>query len=139
MVDEQKYQDTNIQINSFAQGLRTMNELTDWFELKDNQLKRDILSQTWDFLQNTRPTDGEINEGINNSGQKDTYTAATLLRRFNFKEARLKIMELPDNELTKTFKYIVTIFKVSDTRRRTVECKGLCGHFWHNLTQNTED
>jgi hypothetical protein len=139
MINETKYKDINIQINSFAQSLRTMTQMTDWFESNDNQLKRNIINQIWDFLQNTRPTKDEINEGINKSEQKDSYTAAIILRRFSFKEARHKILELPDNELTKTFKFIIAIFKVSDTRRRTMECKGQCGHFWHNLDKEPVD
>lgn len=133
IIDSKGHNQVTILVNSFAQNRITMDELINWFESQDNQLKKDTLIQTWHFLQNTRPTQEEINEGINNSEQKDTYTAAVLLRRFNLKEAQHKIFALPDSELSKTFIYVVSIFKTSDTRRRTLACKNQCQHFWHNL------
>lgn len=133
MIDVKKFKEINIQINSFAQNLIPIDEVMNWFDLQDDKLKKDILIQIWNFLVNAHPTLEEINEGINKSEQKDTYTAAILLKRFSFKEAQHKIFQLPDNELRKTFKYVISIFKIADTRRRIVECKGQCGHFWHNL------
>ncbi|MHB9857430.1 DUF5958 family protein [Streptomyces sp. YIM S03343] len=33
----------------------------------------------------------------------------------------------------KSFRVLLSIFAVADTRRREMECRGTCSHAWHNL------
>ncbi|WP_274506119.1 DUF5958 family protein [Streptomyces murinus] len=40
---------------------------------------------------------------------------------------------LPVHELTKSFRLLVALFGVADTRRRELYCAGGCTHAWHNL------
>ncbi|MDX3531055.1 DUF5958 family protein [Streptomyces sp. ID05-39B] len=46
---------------------------------------------------------------------------------------RLGTEALPAYELTKSFRLLVALFTIADTRRRTLYCAGGCGHAWHNL------
>ncbi|MFE2517586.1 DUF5958 family protein, partial [Streptomyces mirabilis] len=42
-------------------------------------------------------------------------------------------------ELTKSFRLLVALFSIADTRRRTLYCVGGCGHEWHNLSDQPQD
>ncbi|MET9412450.1 DUF5958 family protein [Streptomyces sp. NPDC002935] len=46
---------------------------------------------------------------------------------------------LPAYELTKSFRLLVALFSIADTRRRTLHCAGGCGHEWHNLSDPPRD
>ncbi|MEV0691566.1 DUF5958 family protein [Streptomyces sp. NPDC050388] len=40
---------------------------------------------------------------------------------------------LPAYQLTNSFRLLVVLFSIADTRRRTLYCAGECGHAQHNL------
>ncbi|GAA2467337.1 hypothetical protein GCM10023100_19350 [Actinocorallia cavernae] len=46
---------------------------------------------------------------------------------------RFGMAALPVHELTKSFRLLVALFGVADTRRRELYCAGGCAHAWHNL------
>ncbi|GGP39888.1 hypothetical protein GCM10010214_11540 [Streptomyces abikoensis] len=45
-----------------------------------------------------------------------------------------QIASLPSYEYMKAFRVLISTFSIADTRRRETECRGQCGHSWHNLT-----
>jgi ribosomal protein L19 len=123
------------QVNSFAQGKTEMKDIMEMIEKENDSVKREILLVILNFLQNTHPSECEIEKGILLSEQKETFTGAVLLRKHSFKIACNKLITLPDFELGRTIQYILSVFKVADSRRRELECNGTCNHFWHNLEQ----
>ncbi|WP_327189671.1 DUF5958 family protein [Streptomyces xinghaiensis] len=46
---------------------------------------------------------------------------------------------LPAYELTKSFRLLIALFSIADTRRRTLYCAGGCSHAWHNLSAPSRD
>jgi len=128
---EIKLKETELKVNLFAQDRLTSEELLDWFKNYDN--KPIALRTIMMYFAQARPTKNEIEMGIIASGQKDTFTAAVLLRKYSIIELVGKLTNLPDKELIKTFIFITAIFKIADTRRRETKCKDGCTHFWHNI------
>ena len=123
----------DIIINKFAQGKLTFDETIVWFEAKTVEEQREILSWTRIYLEQSHPDKTTIEEGLLLVPLKPTMTPIVLLKTQTFKTALLKINELPDNELKKGFITIITLFKLSDTKRRAFWCKDGCTHEWHNL------
>jgi hypothetical protein len=70
---------------------------------------------------------------LNTIPLKPTYTPTVLLKNFPTRIAFNKLETLPENENIKIITSLLWIFKVTDTERRTRECKNGCGHFWHEL------
>lgn len=70
---------------------------------------------------------------LNTIPLKPTYTPIVLLKRFPTRIAFYKLAALPENENIKTITSLLWIFKVTDTERRSTECKNGCGHFWHEI------
>ncbi|WP_372456461.1 DUF5958 family protein [Streptomyces anulatus] len=65
---------------------------------------------------------------------KPTVTPAVLIVRESLLQRMGKIINLPQAEYVKAFRVLLSTFVVADTRRRELECRGSCGHAWHNLT-----
>lgn len=122
-----------IVINKFAQNKLTFEDAMHWFDSKSHEEQRDILAWTRIFLEQSHPDKTTIEEGLLLIPLKPTMTPIVLLKTQPFKTALLKINELPDNELKKGFITIITLFKLSDTKRRAIWCKDGCTHEWHNL------
>ncbi len=70
---------------------------------------------------------------INTIPLKPTYTPIVILKNYPTKVAFNKLASLPENENKKVIVSLLWIFKITDTERRSRECKNGCGHFWHEL------
>ncbi|URM38726.1 DUF5958 family protein [Flavobacterium anhuiense] len=68
---------------------------------------------------------------INTIPLKPTYTPIVILKNYPTKVAFNKLASLPENENKKVIVSLLWIFKITDTERRSRECKNGCGHFWH--------
>ncbi|GGS36856.1 hypothetical protein GCM10010270_02510 [Streptomyces violaceus] len=67
-------------------------------------------------------------ESIVRSGILPTHTPAAMLTKWRF-----GMEELPAYELTKSFRLLLALFSIADTRRRTMYRAGGCCHAWHDL------
>ncbi|MFD7321069.1 DUF5958 family protein [Streptomyces sp. NPDC059875] len=65
---------------------------------------------------------------------RPTHTPAVMLTKWRF-----GMESLPAYELTKSFRLLVALFGIADTRRRALYCAGGCGHAWHNLSAQPQD
>lgn len=70
---------------------------------------------------------------INTIPLKPMYTPIVILKNYPTKVAFNKLASLPENENKKVIGSLLWIFKITDTERRSRECKNRCGHFWHEL------
>lgn len=70
---------------------------------------------------------------INTIPLKPTYTPIVILKNYPTKVAFNKLASLPENENKKVIVSLLWVFKITDTERRSRECKNGCGHFWHEL------
>lgn len=120
-------------INKISQSFISREDGIAWFLGSSEEIQKDILSKLNLCLHQSHPNESEIEEGIVNSGLKETYTPCVILRSNNFTNARHKTLNLPSHEWGKVFTLWIIIFSIADTRRRKTECKDGCDHYWHNL------
>ncbi|MCX4460446.1 DUF5958 family protein (plasmid) [Streptomyces sp. NBC_01340] len=73
-------------------------------------------------------------ESIARSGIRLTHTPAVMLTKWRF-----GMEALPAYELTKSFRLLVALFTIADTRRRSLYCARGCTHACHNLPDPPRD
>jgi hypothetical protein len=120
-------------INEVAQGLRDMEEAVIWFDSLGQTEQRAVLQEVVRYSMQAHATAEDGRNGVAQSGVKPTMTPAVLIVREPILEQMGKIINLPPSEYTKSFRVLLSTFAVADTRRRETECRGACGHSWHNL------
>ena len=120
-------------INRFAQEIINLEQIMIWFDSLDLESKMNSITKARIFLEQSHPTEEIIKAGIQTVPLKQTITPIVLFKTNNFKNAIHKIRSLPENENRKVFVTLISIFKISDTRRREFRCKNGCSHEWHNL------
>ncbi|MET9721401.1 DUF5958 family protein [Streptomyces zaomyceticus] len=121
-------------LNELAQGLRSTAEGVEWFEGLSEDGKRKAVHALVLFCGQARAREDDVPESIARSGIRPTHTPAVMLAKWRFGMA-----SLPAYELTKSFRLLVALFGIADTRRRALHCVGGCGHEWHNLSARTQD
>ncbi len=107
-----------IAVNQWGQGLKDINYFIDFFSELELQEKRQYLTDLSHFILQSKPKEDDIDEAINLSDLKKTYTVCILiklngLKLFSFE----KIINLPENELQKSLKLFLYLFRVSYFRR----------------------
>ncbi|MFF3337057.1 DUF5958 family protein [Streptomyces sp. NPDC002888] len=115
-------------LNELAQGLRPTAEGVEWFEGLSEDDRRKVLHTLVLFCGQARASADDVPESITRSGIRPTHTPAVMLTKWRFGMA-----QLPGYELTKSFRLLVALFSIADTRRRTLYCAEGCSHAWHNL------
>ncbi|WP_327231550.1 DUF5958 family protein [Streptomyces murinus] len=115
-------------LNELAQGIKPLAEGVAWFEGLSEGDRREVLSTLVLFCGQARAVEGDVPESIARSGIRPTHTPAVMLTKWRFGMAAL-----PAHELTKSFRLLVALFGIADTRRRKLWCAGGCAHEWHNL------
>ncbi|MET7354468.1 DUF5958 family protein [Streptomyces mirabilis] len=115
-------------LNELAQGLRSTAEGVEWFEGLSKNDQRKVLHALALFCGQARAREDDVPESIARSGIRPTHTPAVMLTKWRF-----GMDQLPAYELTKSFRLLVALFSIADTRRRTLHCAKGCGHAWHNL------
>ncbi|MDQ0960747.1 hypothetical protein QFZ66_004625 [Streptomyces sp. B4I13] len=121
-------------LNELAQGLRPTAEGVEWFEGRSEDDQRKVLHALVEFCGQARACEEDVPESIARSGIRPTHTPAVMLTKWRFGMAAL-----PAYELTKSFRLLVALFSIADTRRRTQHCADGCGHEWHNLSDPRRD
>ncbi|TKT06079.1 hypothetical protein E4U92_29825 [Streptomyces galbus] len=115
-------------LNELAQGRRPVEQGVEWFEELSEGDRREVLRALVLFCGQAGTCEEDVPESIARSGIRPTHTPAVMLTK-----GRFGMEALPANELTKSFRLLVALFTVADTRRRTLHCAGGCDHSWHNL------
>lgn len=121
-------------INEIAQGLIQLDEGVNWFSALDPAQQKAVLREVVSYSMQAHATVGDGREGVARSGVKPTANPAVMIVREPLPDRMAKIINLQDSENVKAFRVLVSTFAVADTRRRDTQCKGRCGHEWHNLT-----
>ena len=121
-------------LNELAQARRPVAEGVEWFEGLSEGDQRKVLHALVLFCGQARACEEDVPESIARSGIRPTHTPAVMLTKWRF-----GMGALPAYELTKSFRLLVTLFSIADTRRRTLYCATGCGHGWHNLPEPPRD
>jgi hypothetical protein len=121
-------------LNELAQGLRPMAQGVEWFEGLSEDDRRKALHALVLFCGQARACEEDVPESIARSGIRPTHTPAVMLTKWRF-----GMTGLPAYEFTKSFRLLVALFSIADTRRRALHCADGCGHEWHNLPDRLRD
>jgi len=113
--------------------LRDFEEAVDWFCSLGSVSRVAVLREVVRYLMQAHVTAQDGREGLLRSGVKPTVTPAVLIAREPTLEQMGKIVRLPPSEHANSFRVLLSAFVVADSRRRKVECRGTCSHFWHHL------
>ncbi|WP_371606287.1 DUF5958 family protein [Streptomyces sp. NBC_01213] len=121
-------------LNEIAQGLRPVDEGVEWFEGLSEGDRRKVLHTLVLFCGQARACEEDVPVSIARSGIRPTHTPAVMLTKWRF-----GMEALPAYELIKSFRLLVALFSIADSRRRALHCVGGCGHAWHNLLNPPRD
>jgi Family of unknown function (DUF5958) len=123
--------DEQILLNQLAQGLIDLSEGERWFRTLGEGEKRAVLQDLNFMIANSSPHAEDVAEAIRGSGLKPTYTPCVLLKTGDLRLQLAKLANLPENELAKAFRLLLTLFGVSDGRRRREKPIDTENHWWH--------
>lgn len=110
-----------ILVNKFGQDLISLDEMLDFFSNFDLNMKRSFLLEINSLILQSKPKEEDIKPAIKNSGLKSTYTPCVLLKKGVTNHNLEKLVNLPENELTKVFVLLLSLFGVAYKRRFVVE------------------
>lgn len=122
-----------LKINQIAQGLMSLEDGLKWFDGVTADSRADIMRSLDLCIFQSHPSIDDIEQGIKKSGLKESYSPCVLIRKKPFNQVRQKILEMPALDLRRGFILLISVFSVADSRRRMTQCKGECGHDWHNI------
>ncbi|MEU1312223.1 DUF5958 family protein [Streptomyces cinnamoneus] len=121
-------------INELAQGVRGIDDGVAWFAGLSESERDAVLREVVLCISQAHPTAEEARASVARSGLKPTANPAVMIQRAPLMERVGRIAGLPADEHVNAFRLLVALFSIADTRRRETECRGQCGHFWHNLS-----
>jgi len=110
-----------ILINKYGQGVINSEPLLLNFEGLEVASKGDFLNDLLFLLQQSKPTDSGIEPAILESGLKPSYTPCVLLGKGVSSHNLERLIKLPENELTKVFLLLLSLFKIAYQKRFATE------------------
>jgi hypothetical protein len=110
-----------ILVNKFGQGLVAVEQLTERFGLLEVLKKKEFLNDFLYLIMQSKPKKEDIEPAIIDSSLKSTFTPCVLLRKGVGNHDLEKLVNLPENELTRAFVLLLSLFKIAYNRRFTVE------------------
>jgi hypothetical protein len=123
--------DEQILLNQLAQGLIDFLEGERWFSSLGEGEKRTALQELNFMIANANPRNEDVPTAIAKSGLKSTCTPCVLLTRGEVRIQLAKIVNLPEDELLKSFSLLVALLGVCDNRRGQVKPPDTENHWWH--------
>ncbi|WP_426295892.1 DUF5958 family protein [Dyadobacter endophyticus] len=117
-------------MNKFGQNAVEIKLLIDRFGTLDFLEKKALLTSLLYFIMQSKPTNDDIQPAISASKLKPTFTPCVLLRKGVATHNLNCIIELPENELTKAYTLLLSLFRIAYGRRYDVE-KGHPGKWWY--------
>ena len=121
-------------LNQVAQKRKPWADAITWFESVPSPQQEIELRKLAYICHQAHPRAEEIDSAITLSGLKPTHTPCVLVRNAPVPENTFhRLIALPEEERQKTFRLLLGLFCVADTRRRQTICSSGCSHEWHNL------
>lgn len=110
-----------IQVNKFGQNLVEINDLSNVFSLLTLNEKKEFLNDILFLIMQSKPKEEDIENAIKESNLKKTYTPCILIQKGVANHNLKKLLELPENEINKSFILLLHLFKISYSRRFEIE------------------
>lgn len=108
-------------INMYGQGLVEKAVIMDRFDLMDVNEQSNYINDLFFLLLQSKPTEGDIEPAVFDSKLKPTHTPCVLLRKGVSSSNLEKIIGLPKNEYSNVLKLLLSLFKISYSRRFELE------------------
>lgn len=110
-----------ILVNKYGQELVNTELLLNLFGSFDMNSRKVFLSEILFLILQAKPKEEDIEPAIINSGLKATYTPCVLLKKGVANHNLEQLVNLPENELTKAFILLLSLFRIAYKRRFAVE------------------
>ncbi len=110
--------ENQILLNQYGQGLITSEPL---MELFDTVQKREFLNELIYLIIQSKPKEEDIESAIEKSALRASFTPCVLLRKGIAQHHLRKIVELPDDELGKSYLLLLNLFRLAYKRRFDLE------------------
>jgi len=125
-----------ILINRFGQNLIGIEHMIKLFSSFNVEMKRDFLREINSLIMQSKPILNDIEPAILSSGLKPTYTPCILLRKGITRHNLEKLVLLPENELSKVYVLLLSLFIIAYKRRYSIE-KNNPNKWWYwDLSDN---
>lgn len=127
-------------INQYAQGIKPIDELLEWYNSFDIEKKRSILIEIWSLANQAKVNEGDVENARIIAGLKVTHTPVRMLysKTQPFKNRGFKVANLKGKEQVQAFLLILNCFAIAEQRRKS-KCdaeKENCNHWWHQDLSN---
>ena len=119
-----------IVINQISQSIIELNVGEKWFLSLDHSDQKIVLNSLHECVHQAHPSYYEIRYAVLESSIKTGSTPCVMILTGNIYTQLGRICKLPANEHRNVFRLLITLFSISDNRRRK-QCNGLCSHWWH--------
>src|SRR3954467_1455197 len=118
-----------LQLNRIAQGFVLEAEGCSWFESLQPEARVQALQVLANICQQSHPLPEEASQAVERSGLKATFTPCVLLKLAVRPEHTFhRIIALPQSEQVRSFRLLMSLFAIADSRRRESHCKQGCTH-----------
>ena len=124
-----------IRLNQLAQGILEIGQGEQCLRSLREADQRLVMFELNFMIANASPRPGDALSAVALSGLKPTYTPCVLIQKGALPEQLAKIVNLPANELLKSFRFLLALLGVSDRRRR-IEKPLDTKHWWHRDLSN---
>lgn len=123
-----------ILINKFGQNLIKISDLIEPFEKFNIESKKKFLIDVLFLISQSRPKNSDIEVAIIESHLKSTYTPCVLIKKGVEGHNLKRLVDLPENELSKSFVLLLNLFKIAYKRRFFLEKNDLTKWWYWDLS-----
>lgn len=113
--------DIEILINQYGQGHIDEDRIMLLFNSFDTDSRKLFFEKILFLILQSKPKEEDIEVAILNSRLKSTFTPCVLLRKGIENHHLERLIKLPDDEHTKVFKLLMSLFKIAYRRRFEAE------------------
>lgn len=132
--------EVEIYLNQLAQEIKPLAEGKEWFALLNDEEQKKVLRALSTFIIQAGVIGSDVHSAFDLLAIKPTWTPCVILLKAaekdlkgnkELKKSLAKVVALPKSERRKSFVLLIHILGVADARRRLLESKIGCDHWWH--------
>ena len=125
-----------ILINKYGQGLIPLSVLQEEFDAYSWYQKRSFLQEMSFLIIQSKPKEEDVDLAIKKEKLKSGYTPCVLLKKGISSYNLERVINLPENEMIKTFILFMSIFKIAYSRRFKEEMNNINKWWYWDLSDN---
>ena len=125
-----------ILINKYGQGLIPLSVLQEEFDAYSLYQKRSFLQEMSFLIIQSKPKEEDVDLAIKKEKLKSGYPPCVLLKKGISSYNLERVINLPENEMIKTFILFMSIFKIAYSRRFKEEMNNINKWWYWDLSDN---